>query len=330
MNSKFIVLYTKNDGKKRKVYADGTLTLLRKENTLVQGTLILHNEDGKSIFKSNVNAAQLALCTENSELICSGYEIQIENLINQEEDNNPTIQIPIPIQNSVKSVPGVCGGIGGLASKGLSKGFRSFVPVSTASTVTAGNMGHSGRVSSYSNSKPISSTSTVTTGILSTHKPNSNSNSNSNANSNHINTHMMTHTNTIGTSKAAPSNLVPFKNVVVSESKKPSGTGSVAIDPGLERLMRPHQVSGVKFLINRLNGGEFVDFNEDSKSSDSTSASTSGSDNGIGNMDHLLNAVDPSTTTGAILADEMGLGKTLMSLAIMWAFLCSGTGSGSG
>ena len=75
------------------------------------------------------------------------------------------------------------------------------------------------------------------------------------------------------------------------------------VDPSLERLMRPHQIIGAKFVLNRLLGGPFP-----------TSYSVP-----ISRYHH--NVVRCSNVTGVILADEMGLGKTLTALACMWTIL---------
>lgn len=59
----------------------------------------------------------------------------------------------------------------------------------------------------------------------------------------------------------------------------------VVIDPKLAKILRPHQVAGVKFLYRCTAG-----------------------------------LVDP-TARGCIMADEMGLGKTLQCIALMWTLL---------
>lgn len=59
----------------------------------------------------------------------------------------------------------------------------------------------------------------------------------------------------------------------------------VVIDPHLAKVLRPHQIAGVKFLYRCLSG-----------------------------------LVDPRAK-GCIMADEMGLGKTLQCIALMWTLL---------
>ncbi|KAH3680777.1 hypothetical protein WICMUC_000128 [Wickerhamomyces mucosus] len=62
----------------------------------------------------------------------------------------------------------------------------------------------------------------------------------------------------------------------------------VVIDPKLSKILRPHQVEGVKFLYRCVSG-----------------------------------LVDPRAK-GCIMADEMGLGKTLQCIALMWTLLKQG------
>ncbi|RDI81760.1 hypothetical protein Vi05172_g8287 [Venturia inaequalis] len=59
----------------------------------------------------------------------------------------------------------------------------------------------------------------------------------------------------------------------------------VVIDPRLAKVLRPHQVEGVKFLYRATTG-----------------------------------LIDPNAN-GCIMADEMGLGKTLQCIALMWTLL---------
>lgn len=68
----------------------------------------------------------------------------------------------------------------------------------------------------------------------------------------------------------------------------PSTRVPVVIDPKLARVLRPHQVAGVRFLYRCTSG--------------------------------LVDA----RAKGCIMADEMGLGKTLQCLALMWTLLRQG------
>lgn len=73
------------------------------------------------------------------------------------------------------------------------------------------------------------------------------------------------------------------KNPQESLSKYPNVP--VVIDPRLAKILRPHQIAGVKFLYRCTSG-----------------------------------LMDPRAK-GCIMADEMGLGKTLQCLALMWTLL---------
>lgn len=295
MNSKFVVVYAKNDSKKRKLFADGTLSVLRKDNKtsgLVQGTLLLHNEDGKLVFKSNVTASQLGACFESSEIVCSGYMIQLESEIvneNQEEKGNVA---PHPDKNPTFN--------GSAINNGPSmKPFRlqhstngNFKSVAPRPVVKPGTDDGRGPESDLQHTVPESG-STTPREINCNHK--------------------------FTDRKIGVEPLEPKKYPVV-------------LDASLEKMMRPHQVSGAKFLINRLNGGELVSFSEyegniRNKRSLSPQNRSPIPGTASNEFECLLQNRDSQTITGAILADEMGLGKTLMSLAIMWSFLRSGCGS---
>jgi DNA repair and recombination RAD54-like protein len=68
----------------------------------------------------------------------------------------------------------------------------------------------------------------------------------------------------------------------------------VVIDPRLAKVLRPHQVEGVKFLYRATTG-----------------------------------LIDPKAN-GCIMADEMGLGKTLQCIALMWTLLKQSPDAGKG
>lgn len=74
--------------------------------------------------------------------------------------------------------------------------------------------------------------------------------------------------------------ILGLKKVVEEHPKVP-----VVIDPRLAKVLRPHQVEGVKFLYRCVTG--LID----------------------------------SKANGCIMADEMGLGKTLQCIALMWTLL---------
>ncbi|CDR47340.1 CYFA0S31e00562g1_1 [Cyberlindnera fabianii] len=73
-----------------------------------------------------------------------------------------------------------------------------------------------------------------------------------------------------------------------NEAEKKYADVPVVIDPKLSKILRPHQVEGVKFLYRCVSG-----------------------------------LIDPRAK-GCIMADEMGLGKTLQCITLMWTLLKQG------
>ncbi|CAB10100.1 DNA repair protein rhp54 [Schizosaccharomyces pombe] len=71
----------------------------------------------------------------------------------------------------------------------------------------------------------------------------------------------------------------------IQKEKPPPPPVAVVIDPKLARILRPHQIEGVKFLYKCVTG----------------------------RIDRCAN--------GCIMADEMGLGKTLQCIALLWTLL---------
>lgn len=80
-----------------------------------------------------------------------------------------------------------------------------------------------------------------------------------------------------------------------------------SIDPVLEKVMRPHQLYGAKFLLDKLLG---VHNNRERT-----------------DIERSL-CIDLSIVTGAILADEMGTGKSLTGLCVLWALCRNGRAKG--
>ena len=82
---------------------------------------------------------------------------------------------------------------------------------------------------------------------------------------------------------------------------QPSEAYTKYMDPELEKILRPHQLHALQFLIPRLLGVELTG-----------------------------DTPDPSgiPLTGAILADDMGTGKTLTALAVLWCLCRHGKGKG--
>ena len=73
------------------------------------------------------------------------------------------------------------------------------------------------------------------------------------------------------------SKTIPQGSLILDESQK------IFIEPQYAKKLRPHQVEGVKFMFNCINGNKLSGFN------------------------------------GCILADSMGLGKTLTTLSLIYA-----------
>lgn len=72
---------------------------------------------------------------------------------------------------------------------------------------------------------------------------------------------------------------------ILGLKKEERKLGHVVVDPTLAKVLRPHQVEGVKFLYNCTTGKVYPD------------------------------------AYGCIMADEMGLGKTLQCIALVWTLL---------
>lgn len=86
----------------------------------------------------------------------------------------------------------------------------------------------------------------------------------------------------------------------------------VVIDPRLAKILRPHQVEGVRFLYRCVTGLVMKDFLDQQAVASGAAAEVRD---------------DVATNRGAygcIMADEMGLGKTLQCIALMWTLLRQG------
>ena len=81
-----------------------------------------------------------------------------------------------------------------------------------------------------------------------------------------------------------------------SENLFPNAVGNLIVPVSIKRELRPHQITGISFLWNAINGHSKVE-----------QASP-----------HLHDAA-PKGVGGCILADEMGLGKSLMTIATICA-----------
>lgn len=105
-------------------------------------------------------------------------------------------------------------------------------------------------------------------------------------------------------SKASASACKLLKSTKNSFMRKEANLDNVRLDPSLARVMRPHQLEAVEFILKCLKGKE--------RNSEE-----------IVDPDFELEQKSDSIEkyTGVILADEMGLGKTLTSIAVVWAFV---------
>lgn len=133
---------------------------------------------------------------------------------------------------------------------------------------------------------------------------------------------------------------------VVDESKFPSV--AVVMDPKLTKILRPHQVEGVKFLYRCVTGLAMKEYLEteritaaldpvpETQTHDDTmqegSPDPDAKQKGKGKNKSKGKGktpppAAPAVNTGAygcIMADEMGLGKTLQCIALMWTLLRQG------
>lgn len=88
----------------------------------------------------------------------------------------------------------------------------------------------------------------------------------------------------------------------------------VVIDPRLAKILRPHQVEGVRFLYRCVTGLVMKDFlDQETVKNGSQGASKV-------NEEVVINR----GAYGCIMADAMGLGKTLQCITLMWTLLRQG------
>lgn len=175
------------------------------------------------------------------------------------------------------------------------------------------------------------------------------------------------HSKSAPSSSSATSSSIGQKRLQVSvhnaaqsfAQKRDHCGGPPAIDAGLARLMKPHQITAADFLIEKLygrkqsptleglqlprgndkhscgrdmSGNKFLALEDESEDSEGYADNDDDSDlweqiaaidsKSQHNHSQTSNSEDPEKMYyGAILADEMGLGKTLTSIAVMWTYI---------
>lgn len=100
-----------------------------------------------------------------------------------------------------------------------------------------------------------------------------------------------------------------------TQVKKKYANIPVVIDPKLAKILRPHQVEGVRFLYRCVTGLVMKDFlDQETVKNGSAEVGTE-----VG-KEVVINR----GAYGCIMADAMGLGKTLQCIALMWTLLRQG------
>ncbi|AJS24673.1 Rad54p [Saccharomyces cerevisiae YJM1381] len=107
-----------------------------------------------------------------------------------------------------------------------------------------------------------------------------------------------------------------------AENKKKFPSVPVVIDPKLAKILRPHQVEGVRFLYRCVTGLVMKDYLE-------AEAFNTSSEDPLKSDEKALTESQKTEQNnrgayGCIMADEMGLGKTLQCIALMWTLLRQG------
>lgn len=97
----------------------------------------------------------------------------------------------------------------------------------------------------------------------------------------------------------------------------------VVIDPRLAKILRPHQVEGVRFLYRCVTGLAMKDFldQETVKHGSQSALPDSEKQDAVKVTEEV---VINRGAYGCIMADGMGLGKTLQCIALMWTLLRQG------
>ena len=135
-------------------------------------------------------------------------------------------------------------------------------------------------------------------------------------------------------------------NSAGSLASSSSSSSDGDIDSFLTRVMRPHQLEGVRFLLRVMCGAVTEDMRELAICGGSSAAESAADKKSFlrsprygddSDSDDFLESTSPPETksqpvlssgakryTGAILGDEMGLGKTLQVIAALWMLLKRG------
>jgi len=286
MATEYTVLYTKSGPKKRKTYADGILKVFSKVGS--NSSMILEDVDGKVVGRGQCTSSMI--CRPNTTVTYFGYEIQIEEALTAPklDTSAESSDILVTKENSANHLPcSVSIQPRFLPPNAAPKRF----PQLLATAPESRNVPDYGSFNKFQPPRSQTSATSVRGEFMTVATPSS------------------------GPVSARVAPFQPMRPTLIQLTGGPkesnAGPAPVSIDPSLERLLRPHQVAGAKFLINRLSGGPF---------SEGVAVCAGGC------VTTTLPA--PETITGAILADEMGLGKTVVALTCMWSFLRAARGRG--
>jgi hypothetical protein len=216
----FDVLFTKSCTKKRKIYQDGILSVLKGGGSY--RVVLLQDIEGKEIIRKQVADNQCHKYISNSEIVLGGFEIQIEKESGITGDNTVTTAIDVK-ETCTSTIPQ-------LKRSKITSNNHIFPHLTTSSTIS------------------------VNPHLLLDKE-------NANTVSSDVDIGLKMDVN-ISTTKYSVSHLAkrPFQKIVYgsqsnvsNEIKLSSSTAFTVTDSSLLRSMRPHQISGANFLLNRIN-----------------------------------------------------------------------------